>query len=67
MGKIHVAKFLLRTVVSYGMDPTPEQVKGVKSPPSEEGVAETMCDALTATSTPHFPLLLGRTRQKTQK
>lgn len=66
MGKINEAKVLVGTVVSYGMDPTPEQVKGVKSPPSEEGESET-CDVLTATPIPHFPLLLGRTRQKNQK
>lgn len=67
MGRTH-AKVLVGITVSYGMDPTPEQGKNVRGPPSEEeGVAEKMCDVLTATPTPHLPLLLGRTRQKNQK
>jgi len=33
-----------------------EQAKNVRSPPpEEEGVAETMCDELTATPIPHPP------------
>ena len=42
--------------VSCGRDPTLEQGKSVRSPPSEEeGAAETTCDELTATSIPHPP------------
>ena len=41
-------------------DPTLEQGKSVRSPPSEEeGAAEIMCDELTATPIPHPPVPLG--------
>jgi len=48
--------------LSHERDPTLEQGKNVRSPPSqEEGVAEKMCDALTAAPIPCPPApLRGR-------
>lgn len=44
-------------------DPTSEQEKSIRSPPSEEEAeAETACDALTAVPFPCPPALLGRKR-----
>jgi len=53
---------LWRTV-SRKRDLTLEQGKNVRSPPpEEEGVAEAMCDELTATPIPHPPVMLrGKT------
>jgi len=63
MGRTHIVEVCGELSPMRGTF-TLEQGQSVRSPPPEEGAAETMCDELTTTPIPHPSVLLGGRRER---